>query len=114
MKKSIGVKLDIEGIHAWKDCNIEEVMYLKYPHRHTFQILCKIEVAHGDRAIEFIEFKHAVKQYIGQTWFNTKIGCCDFGSMSCEMIAENLLKRFELAECSVSEDGEFFGIVTRD
>ena len=114
MIKGISVKVDIEGVHCWPDCDIEEVLYLKYPHRHTFEIVCTKHVVHGDRAIEFIEFKHVLKQYIGQKWYNKSIGCCDFGSMSCEQIAEDLFKHFELNKCVVSEDGEFFGFVSRD
>lgn len=40
-KCQVVVRLQVEGIHQWKDCNIEEVSFLKHPHRHIFYIECK-------------------------------------------------------------------------
>ena len=111
MRKYIEVKLDIEGIHCWPDCNLPHVDYLKHLHRHTFQILARAEVKHGNRDIEFIDFKHKLKKYMASTYYDPMYGCCHFGTMSCEMIAEDLMNVFGLCRCSVSEDGEFFGIV---
>ena len=111
MRKYIEVKLDIEGLHSWPDCNLPHVDYLAHTHRHTFQILARAEVKHGDRDIEFIDFKHKIKKHIANTWYDPAYGCCNFGAMSCEMIAEDLMTVFGLCRCSVSEDGEFFGIV---
>ena len=37
---------------------------------------------------------------------------CEFGSRSCEMIAEELIVTFNLSRCEVSEDGENGTIVT--
>lgn len=114
MKKYIEIKLDVEGIHCWENCNIEEVEYLKYPHRHTFSFLCRAEVSHGDRDIEFIEFKHKIKEYIGRKYYDKKYKCCNFIGQSCETLAEELIREFNLCRCSVSEDNEFFGIVIAD
>jgi hypothetical protein len=111
MKKFIEVKVDVQGLHQWVDCNLPHVEYLKYLHRHTFQVLARAEVNHGDRDIEFIDFKHQLKQYIAKRWYDPAYGCCNFGPMSCEMIAEDILNQFGLCRVSVSEDGEFFGIV---
>jgi hypothetical protein len=111
MKKYIEIKLEVEGLHAWETCNIEEVEYLKYPHRHTFVFYCRAEVSHGDRDIEFIEFKHKIKQYIGAKYYDKKYKCCNFIGQSCETLAEELLREFNLCRCAVSEDNEFWGIV---
>jgi hypothetical protein len=111
MKKYIEVKLEIEGLHHWPDCNLPHVEYLAHLHRHTFVINCRHEVTDSNREIEFIDFKHKIKQYIGKRWFDQAYGCCNFGAMSCEHIAEELLNYFGLCRCSVSEDNEFFGIV---
>lgn len=114
MRKYIEVKLDVEGLHNFPNCEIEEVEYLKYPHRHTFIFLCRIEVSHENREIEFIEFKHRLKEYIGRKYYDAKYKCCNFIGQSCETLATELLVQFGLTECSVSEDGEFRGIVTAE
>lgn len=111
LRKFIQVRLDIEGLHHWPDCNLPHVNYLAHLHRHTFIIKCKIEVNHGNRDIEFIDLKHRIKQFIGKKWYTPEYGCCNFGSMSCEDIAADILTEFNLYQCSVSEDGEFEGIV---
>ncbi len=111
MKKYVEVRVDVEGLHHWPDCNLPHVDYLAHVHRHTFQILARAEVKHGDRDIEFIDFKHKLKKYIASTYYDALYGCCNFGAMSCEMIAEDILTEFGLDKVSVSEDGEFFGIV---
>lgn len=110
MRKYIEVKLDVEGVHCWSNCNINEVDYLKHLHRHTFGFLCRAEVTHGDRAIEFIEFKHKIKEYIGRKYYDAKYKCCNFTGQSCEQIAEELLVEFGLCRCAVSEDAEFWGV----
>jgi hypothetical protein len=111
LKKYIEVKIDVEGLHQWSNCDLPNVEYLKYLHRHTFQIKCRIQVTHGDRDVEFIDFKHKLNKYIRDNWYDDTYNCCNFKGMSCEHIAENLLCHFNLCHCSVSEDGEFFGII---
>jgi hypothetical protein len=110
MDMNIIVKLQIEGIHRWKDCPIEEVSYLRNLHRHTFGIACKKTVTHSDRDTEFIQFKHQIKNYL-QKYYDSNYDLYNFDGMSCEMIATELLQKFNLTECSVDEDGEFFGVV---
>ena len=100
MTTSIIVKLQVEGLHHWPNCNIEKVNFLKNPHRHIFHITCKKEVSHDDRDIEIIMFKRKIQSYINEIWNG------DFGSMSCEMIAKNLLNEFGLFYCKVLEDNE--------
>ena len=97
---SIIVKLTYEGVHNWEDCNLEEVMYLKHPHRHTFYITCKKEVNHDDRDIEIIMFKAEILNYLESVYGG------HFGGMSCEMIAKDLLEEFNLHYCQVLEDNE--------
>jgi len=112
MKKFIIVKLKLEGVHAWKTCNIEEVMYLKDTHRHTFGFTCCLEVSHNDRDVEFIEFQHQIRNYLRLKYYDdVKFNLYDFTGKSCEMLAEELAREFNLAWCEVDEDGEFFGRV---
>ncbi len=106
MQKNIIVNLQIEGIHQWPDCNIEEVMFLKHPHRHIFHITCKKLVSHNERDIEIINLKHNIIEYLNNIYYSSVLRCCNFLSLSCESIAELLLTKFDLSYCSVLEDNE--------
>jgi len=97
---SIVVKLTYAGLHCWKDCPLEEVKYLRDMHRHTFYITCKKEVNHDDRDIEIIMFKELIIKYLESKYKG------NFGTMSCEMIARELMIEFDLNYCQVLEDNE--------
>jgi len=102
MTRCIVIKTQFEAIHKWEDCPIEQVYYLRYPHRHVFHIIMKWKVNHDDRDKEFIFMKQQVNLYIHET-FNEK----NLGNMSCEQISDALKKVFP-AVCfiSVFEDNE--------
>jgi hypothetical protein len=112
-KTTVYARLSIEGIHGWDGCYIDEVSYLKYPHRHRFGIKATVDVTHADRDVEFIELAHSIKEYLNGQYYNTAHKCLVFGSMSCEMIASELLNQFDLVECEVNEDEECGATVTR-
>lgn len=103
----------IEGVHCWKTCDLEEVDYLKYPHRHLFVIKAYATVNHDDRDIEFIQLKHRIWEYLRFNYFDVKFNVCNFGSKSCEMIGIELLHNvnLNLNRVEVSEDGENGAIV---
>lgn len=103
MSVKIVVNFTIEGLHCWPTCYLAEVDFLKNPHRHLFHICCKKDVSHLDRDIEIIRYKRRISEHLHNKYGSP---CCDFGSMSCEMIAEELLRTFSLDYCSVLEDGE--------
>lgn len=105
MKKYIIVKLEVEGLHFWESCNLEDVMFLKSKHRHIFHIKAKKEVSHSDRETEIILFKRQIKDWLHFHYDNNS-GVLDFDGMSCEMIAEKLVEVFKLKSCEVLEDGE--------
>ena len=108
-KKYIIVRLQIEGLHNWPNCNIEEVSFLKNEHRHIFHIELKKQVNHNDRDIEIIQLKRGVIKCIDNLYGTPAI----FGSLSCESIASILVDIFELDSCSVIEDGENGACVIR-
>lgn len=95
------VNLQWEGIHQWSACPIEEVKYLRNPHRHMFHICCKKAVSHDDRDIEIIQMKHFILQYLELEYPDHNLG-----ETSCEMLAKKIATRFGLNYCSVLEDGE--------
>jgi len=107
-------RMTVEGIHRWRKCPIEEVSYLREYHRHLFHIVCYSYVTHDDRDIEFIQLSHDIKKYLTEKYFSERSQCLFFDDMSCEMIAEELVKQFNLCECEVNEDGEGGAIVRRN
>jgi len=103
--------LAIEGIHNWPECPFERVAFLRDPHRHMFHIKAYMPVTHSDRDVEFILLKQKVKTYISNKYFEYTVGCCQFNSMSCEMIAKELIEELGLSAAEVSEDGENGSVV---
>lgn len=100
--------LQIEGTHNWPNCPFEDVAYLRDPHRHIFHIKAFTRVSHEDRDVEFIRLKHQIHKYLIAHYWGKWDGSAlyEFGSMSCEMIAKELIAEFELSCCEVSEDNE--------
>jgi len=99
----------IEGFHNWPSAP-KQVEYLAYRHRHIFYIECQFGVTDQDRQIEiFIQ-----QQSIGNC-LNEKYGQpAEFGAMSCEMIAHDILAAYEKCLlCVVREDGLGGAVVVR-
>jgi hypothetical protein len=111
MKQEVFCTLQIEGIHRWANCPFQEVDYLRDPHRHVFWIKAFKEVNHDDRDVEFIMLKHEMEQYLWDLFYSSTLKLHDFGGYSCEWIAANLIERFDLLRCEVSEDNENGAIV---
>jgi len=111
MKTEVYCTLQVEALHNWANCPHEEVSYLRDPHRHVFHIKAYKEVSHDDRDVEFIMLKHQIEEYLIAKYFNSQKYICDFGSQSCEMIAVELINKFELSVCEVNEDNENGAVV---
>lgn len=107
MTTAVIVRLQVEGFHCWPECPLPEVAFLRDRHRHIFHITAVLEVSHANRAVEIILLKREIDQWLARTFGRP----CEFGSMSCEMIAGRLVEAFELRSCSVEEDGENGAIV---
>lgn len=112
---NVVVRLQMEGFHNWPEAP-EVVSFLRDRHRHIFHIELVKEVTHADRDVEIILMKRAVEQHL-----LTKLGSkkeknrwCEFGAMSCEMIAEDLLEAFDCVSVQCLEDNENGAIVYRD
>lgn len=106
MRKYVYAKVQFEATHNWPNCELEEVSYLKHEHRHVFYIKAMKEVSHSDRDIEFIMLKHSIEKYLQEKYPDRKLG-----HTSCEMLAEDLYRKFNLINCDVSEDNENGSIV---
>ena len=105
MKRYIYITTQFEGIHRYENAP-EEVSFLRNYHRHLFKIRLQVEVEHNERDIEFIMLKHAIDNYILQTYLDMMVNA------SCETIAETLIDYVKSSYpnrkviCEVSEDGE--------
>lgn len=106
MKTSVFIRLQVEGVHCWPDCDIEEVYYLKNLHRHLFGVKAYLRVDGDNREVEFIQLKHKVDAYLREKYWSPVGKCLDFGAKSCEMIAQELVREFMFDRVIVDEDGE--------
>lgn len=106
MKRYVEVNLTYSAIHSWPNCDLLEVGYLKFPHRHLFHIKAIKEVSHNERDVEIIMLKTAIEVFLEARFEH------NFGYNSCESIAELILTQFDCVEVRVLEDGENGGIVT--
>jgi hypothetical protein len=109
----IEARVVVTGFHRWPDAP-PEVSHLADRHRHLFVIRARKTVADPNRGIEFQLFGRSILEYIVSRWPPQPIlhalGC-EFASYSCEEIADDLVTRFDLSECSVHEDDENGAIV---
>ena len=108
MKTNVIVKLQVEGIHWWKDARdvFPEVGFLSDAHRHIFHITCKKRVNHDDRDVEFIIFGRDIKQWLEHQYYNPESRTHEFGAKSCEMLAKEIFEEFDCVYVSVFEDNE--------
>ena len=101
MKTYVITYNQFEGIHYWKDAPAP-VGYLQNPHRHNFIIQCKFQVKHDDRDLEIIIQQNKIKNFLFDRYGLPAM----FGTMSCEMIAKEILLYFkQCVACRVLEDG---------
>lgn len=118
MTTGIIITFRLEGFHNWPAAKeiFPEVGFLSDRHRHIFHFELHKEVTHDDRDIEIILFKRKVINWLNLMYNkepNTLSAPCEFGSMSCEMIAKKLLREFGCGFVKVLEDGENGAYVTR-
>ena len=107
-KTSIIITFQCEGFHCWpaaKDV-FPEVGFLSDRHRHMFTFKAKKTVTHSDRDIEIIMFKRLVMHDLYEKYSKTIQPICEFGPMSCEMLAQEIADKFDCTYVEVLEDNE--------
>lgn len=107
-RTTVIVKLSVDGMHNFPKAAelFPEVAFLSDRHRHMFHFTAAKMVNHSDRDREFIMLKRDVLKYINDIYFVEQTRTCEFGSMSCEMLAELILRQFECEWVEVWEDQE--------
>lgn len=115
MTTSIVITLQVEGLHNWPEARtaIPEMGFLSDLHRHIFHIKAVKKVNHNDRDVEIIMFKREVQDYFKRNFFNEDLQICNFGSRSCEMLAQDLMEAYDLDQCEVLEDNENGALVRK-
>ena len=108
MKKYVFIRLSFDALHNWEGCNLDEVNYLKYMHRHIFFVEMWWNISHDDRDIEFISKKMEVETFIDNNWRGRYLK-----NMSCEMLASRLMEEFNADKVYVSEDNENGAIIEK-
>ena len=97
---NIIVRFQLEGFHNFPKAKelFPTVGFLSDRHRHIFHFELEKEVFHDDRDVEFILFKREVQSYLIDEYGSNNcdkngptFSVCEFGPMSCEMIARKLL-----------------------
>jgi hypothetical protein len=87
MKNTVIIRFEIEGFHNYPDAP-EEVYFLSHTHRHSFTITAGYLVTDLNREKEIFTMRNEVINYL-----NDSFGIpCQFGEMSCEMIASEILE----------------------
>jgi len=95
------------GHHRWKEAP-EAVSFLRGWHRHVFHVKVGVGVGHGDREVEFFQFKSRLRRFIRSKFEGARF------DYSCEDIGHCVLEALTADWVEVSEDGENGAKVTRD
>jgi len=107
-KTTVIVKLAVDGMHNFPKAAelFPEVSFLSDRHRHMFTFTAAKQVNHDDRDVEFIMFKRDILNYLTNQYSDSHMRTMEFGSQSCEMLAREILERFECEWVEVWEDNE--------
>ncbi|MDR2586377.1 MAG: hypothetical protein LBC84_09235 [Prevotellaceae bacterium] len=107
--KLVLTKNYIEGIHHYPEATGREE-FLKHPHRHIFHIECRFEVTGSNREIEIFNQQFKIDEYFSHLYGIP----ANFGAMSCEMIAEQIVQDFNKCQyVKITEDGEGGAVIYR-
>lgn len=84
------IKTEFYGIHQWKECEIQEVSFLKFPHRHKVFVEVHINVTKKNREIEFFILQKQVNDIITKLYGSEQIK--NLQNKSMETIASEIKK----------------------
>lgn len=87
IKTYIKLDFEVEGFHHYPNAP-HPVKFLEHHHRHLFRFIIKYKVTDLNREKEIFMQQDVLKEYIGECYGYP----AQFGAMSCEMIAKELLE----------------------
>lgn len=109
MIKQVITYNQVVGFHFYPDAPTS-CAYLSDRHRHMFTIRCKFKVSHNNREIEINTMQEKIEDTLQEEFGSP----CEFGSYSCEDIAQWLINRFpNINEAEVLEDGFGGSVIQR-
>ena len=101
MNSRIFVRFTWGAVHCWPGAPLRRE-YLKYPHRHIFNVEVATSVSHDDREIEFHDLiDEATALMPGRDW--GALSCEHVARMLGQQLANKYKRRFEV---TISEDNE--------
>ena len=104
----IEVKTSFISFHCWPTAPVE-VSFLQNPHRHVFHVVCRFDVVHADRDLEFFIMQQKINNVIGPLASDLS----RIINWSCEKWAEEIAAQLpNVCYVSVHEDGENGAILT--
>lgn len=104
MRTTVIVPIEVIGFHRYPKAP-QKVSFLKNRHRHIFHIKIHYSVSHANREKEIFMMADQVIDYLYEAYGNP----CEFGNMSCEHIAKEVLefsKDDGAYKVEVLEDGQ--------
>lgn len=113
MQRFVKIKSDITGFHKWAEAP-RDVKFLADRHRHLFTIEVVLLTSSDNRAVEFFQAKRKLNSIITNTFEHNEFNEIEFGSLSCEDIAEAVCKGLgksglQIKSVTVYEDMESAG-----
>ena len=112
MRTELIIGFTVDGFHCWPDAP-DKYIEFRTRHRHLFKITCFVPTSEGEynnptrREIEFWEHTRTI-----QEWIKTRFGSpAEFSSLSCEGIADTLLRAFHCTKVFVGEEDNLGAIV---
>ena len=118
MSTTLVVNATIDGIHSWPNAP-EQYKEFSQPHRHLFKIICFFPMIDSNdpsrRQKELWELRSEVIDEIYDIFASEgcpKESMIDFGTMSCEGIADLIKDKTGASKVFVGEDVNFGAMVS--
>lgn len=108
MAKYVDTYNSVVGFHRYPTAP-QFCLYLAARHRHVFVVRCSFEVIHNNRQVEINDRQNEIESYLCSKYGRP----CEFGDMSCEDIAQELIEYFGASKVQVLEDGYGGATITK-
>lgn len=103
IKKRLIVTFEAVGYHCYLNAPAQ-VDFLQNNHRHLFCFLIEFQVFDDNREKEFFLLQRRMRRYLQDAYPHSEHPEeFQFGGLSCEMLASNMLNRFQADDCVAVE-----------